>query len=131
MSTISTQYGQWIGQYDWSHIVTIRRHFKLSEIYAQGLCQNIVKKSKDVSRLFYSLENDRQDNMNHLHLLIEANDTKLSRSKLAHLAGFGNNPKAISSLQDVESKEAVAMYVTKYIGKPDVYHGFEDQRFYE
>jgi len=130
MSKISTEYGQWLSEYNWSHIVTIRLHYRLTELSAQKLCQRLIQGSRDVVRLFYSVEKDRQDNMNHMHLLIESNDSSLSREKVAKAAGLAKNPKAISFIQPADSKEAVSMYATKSIGRNDVYHGIEEKGFY-
>lgn len=130
MSKISTEYGQWLSAYNWSHIVTIRLHYRLSELSAQKLGERLIQGSKAVRRLYYSVEKDRQDNMNHMHLLIESTDANLTREKVAAAAGLSKNPKAISFIQKVDSKEAVSMYATKSIGRNDVYHGIEDKRFY-
>ena len=125
MSKITTAYGQWLSKYNWSHIITIRLHYRLTEISARNLGQRLFKGSQDVVRLFYSVEKDRQDNMNHMHLIIQSNDPNLSREKVAKAAGLGKNPKAISYIQPADSREAVSMYVTKSVGRNDVDHGFE------
>lgn len=127
MSKISTEYGQWLSEYNWSHIVTIRLHYKLTEISAQRLGQRIISSPKEINRLFYSVEKDSYDNMNHMHLLLESTNCTLSRKDVAQAAGLSRNPKAISFIQEVDSKEAVSMYITKFISRNDVDHGLEGQ----
>lgn len=130
MSKISTEYGKWLSGYNWSHIVTIRLHYKLTEISAQRLGQRIISSPKEINRLFYSVEKDSYDNMNHMHLLLESTNCTLSRKDVAQAAGLSRNPKAISFIQEVDSKKAVSIYTTKYIGNPNVYYGIEDKAYY-
>lgn len=127
MSNISMHYGQWISQFNWSHIATIRLHYKLTETSAQRLGQRIISSPKEINRLFYSVEKDSYDNMNHMHLLLESTNHTLSRKDVAQAAGLSRNPKAISFIQEVDSKKAVSKYTTKYIGNPNVYYGIEDK----
>ena len=110
MSTISTHYGQWISQFNWSHIATIRLLYKLTETSAQRLGQRIISSPIEISRLFYSVEKDSYDNMNHMHLLLESTAHTLSRKDVAQAAGLSRNPKAISFIQEVDSKKAVSSW---------------------
>jgi len=124
MTKISNEYGQWLSEFNWSHIVTIRLHYKLTELQSYNLGQRIINCSKNISRLFYSVEKDRQDNMNHMHLIIESMNPKLTRKQLANDAGFGNYVNAVSYFQKADSKRAVSNYCSKYVGKPEVYHDY-------
>ena len=127
MSKGSTEYGKWLGEYNWSHIVTIRLHYKLTEMQADNLSKRLINNSEKVERLFYSVEKDRQDNMNHMHLLLETRNAELSRKEIALASGLAKNPKAISFVQNADSQKAVSMYASKYIGREGVFYGYEEK----
>ena len=90
----------------------------------------IISSAKEINRLFYSVEKDSYDNVNHVHLLLESTNHALSRKDVAQAAGLRRNPKAISFVQEVDSKKAVSSYTTKYIGNPNVYYGIEGKAYY-
>lgn len=122
MSKITSHYGEWLGGFDWSHMITIRLHFRLSEVSAYNLCKRLFKGSRHINKLFYSVEKDRQDDMNHMHLLVDSKWTTLRRDQLASAAGFKDYPNAISFIENVKSKEAVSLYATKYLDKKGVFY---------
>ena len=62
----------------------------------------------------FALERDRNCNMNHVHLMLNASNT-LDRNTLAKQLHL--NPKAVGYFDKVISPESVAYYCTKNITK--------------
>lgn len=130
MNRISHDYAKWLSITKWTHAVTLRRHFPFTEMSAELIGERIITSEKQINKLFYSVERDRCDNMNHMHLILESNHQNLTRKDIAIAAGLAKNPKAVSYFQKAQSKDAVSWYTSKHVGKPNFYHGYQDSRFF-
>jgi hypothetical protein len=120
MTTISNEYGKWLSTYKWTHVLTIRRHFRMSHSYAFRLCKKIIESLPGVKRVFFSLEKDSYDHMNHLHIIAETDDSESFENNLTKASGLIKDPSSIKYLKRVGSSEAVAWYSTKCIGHENV-----------
>ncbi|MDU8886334.1 hypothetical protein RXV94_09195 [Yeosuana sp. MJ-SS3] len=122
MVTKCKDYGKWIGSANWTYNATIRRHYKLTEFNTKKMMDNLIKQ-KGMNKLFFSIEDDKNDNMTHVHLLIDS-DSNYSRERLARELGV--NMKAVSFLEEVKSIRDIAYYITKGFWKRT---SFYDIRF--
>lgn len=110
-------YGEWLKEFNWTYILTLRRHIPLTESACGKLSQNLLQHSDKVKTIWMALEQDRGDNgMNHLHVLIESGQLQFTRSQMVEALGITRHPKTLSYFSPVDSSEAVAMYCTKRIG---------------
>jgi hypothetical protein len=103
---------------NWTYTTYLRGQYKFSPKYVDNLMQRLIN-HVDITGVFASIEKDRQDEHNHVHLLLASNQT-LSRYKLGRIAGF--NHLGIGNVDKVYNKEGVAKYVCKHIGKDYSYH---------
>ena len=118
MSKTTYNYGKWIGSTKWNYNATIRRHYKLTEFNTKGMIDNLIK-YKSINKLFYSIEDDMNDNMTHVHLLIDTN-AKYTRERLARELGVNN--KAVCFLDEVKDIFDVGQYVTKDFWKRNSFY---------
>ncbi|WP_282135744.1 hypothetical protein [Seonamhaeicola maritimus] len=72
-------------------------------------------------RLFYVIEGDRQDNMSHVHLIIE---TSFSYNSKGLARAFGVEVSEIRHIGKVKDSHAVSNYCTKYISVKALYYDF-------
>lgn len=118
MNTIGLDYGKWLGTMDWNILATVRPHYSLTPTSSDRMISNLIK-YKNVDRVFFSLERDRDCNMNHIHLMLKASNS-LDRNTLAKQLHL--NPKAVGFFNDIISPEAVSYYCTKKIAKSTYSH---------
>ena len=112
-------YGKALSKYkNWTHTTYMRGEHRFNPKYVDSLCNRLVR-SPDISGVFASIEKDRLDEHNHLHLLI-ASSKALTRYKLGRLSHFSS--KGIGNVDKVLKKKEVAQYVCKHIGKDFSYH---------
>lgn len=109
MSKTTYDYGKWISSTKWDYNATIRRHYRLTEFNTKGMMDNLIK-HKSINKLFFSIENDVNDNMTHVHLLIDT-DYYYTRDRLARALAINN--KAVSYLGEVKDLSDISHYVTK------------------
>jgi len=103
---------------NWRYTTYLRGEYKFSPKYVDTLCKKLVRSSR-VNKVFASIEKDRTEEHNHLHLLLDTN-TDLTRYNLSIIAGF--NHKGIGNIDRVKNEVGVAKYVSKHIGKDFSYH---------
>ena len=84
----SYDYGKWIGSKKWDYNATIRRHYKQTEFNTKRMMDNLIK-HRGINKLFFSIEDDMNDNMTHVHLLIDT-ESFYSRDRLARALGINN-----------------------------------------
>lgn len=126
--SVASNYGNWLKGYDWSYIVTVRRHWPLTEEACQKMAASLLAYSHHVKTVWLALEKDRGDNMNHLHLIVETDNTRFGRKEMGEALGLKNNPKSLSYFSPVESSDAVAMYCSKSVGRRLQFHDFQSQQ---
>ncbi|TJY38202.1 hypothetical protein [Pontimicrobium aquaticum] len=122
MSLITNAYGNWLTSMKWDYNATLRRHFAITEFNIHPLMDNLIK-YKSINKLFCCIEEDRNDNMTHLHLLI---DTNASYSKERLSKEIGVNKKTVSYLDRINDINQIGHYVTKDFWKRT---SFYDIRF--
>lgn len=120
MNIIGKQYGDWLSGIAWNYIVTLRPHYKLTEYNSERMMRRLAR-DHSIYRMFYAIEKDRDCNMTHAHLLLEANPV-LDRKYLSNKLSI--NPKAVSYFESVSSPEAVSYYCTKHIGSNISHHNY-------
>jgi len=86
--------------------------------YVDRLCNKLVS-SPLIYSVFASIEKDRNEEHNHLHLLFSSKH-KLNRYKLSKLSGF--NSLGIGNVDNIKNKTGVSKYVAKHIGRDFSYH---------
>lgn len=122
MSIKTREYGNWLASMKWDYNATIRRHYPLTEFNTSPMMDNLLK-HRTINKLFYSIEQDREDNMTHVHLLLDT-DTHYSRERLSKELSI--NKKAVSFLEEVKDVSDIGQYVTKDFWKRT---SFYDIRF--
>lgn len=110
MVTLNNGWASYLKKQMWTHIATVRLHYKISEYGADKMTTALVR-SKPINHLFYAVEKDRYD-INHIHLLINATTT-LTMAKVAR--GLGKYVKAVSFLEKVNDQAAVSWYCSKQL----------------
>jgi hypothetical protein len=120
MKKTAKLYGDWLSNYSWNLIVTIRRHYRITEYNIQNMIKRFISKGI-FKRIFYVIEKDRLDNMTHIHLLIET-PVKYNNKRLAKLLMI--NVGAIRYLEEVVDSVAVARYCSKDISKNVIHYDF-------
>jgi len=103
---------------NWSQTTYLRGQYKFHNSYVDELCQRLVS-SALINSVFASVEKDRQDEHNHLHLLFSS-DHSINRYELSKITGF--NSLGIGNVDNVKNKIGVTKYLTKHIGKNFSYH---------
>ena len=113
------KYGQALSKYkNWTYTTYMRGEHRFNPKYVDSLCNRLVR-NPDITGVFASIEKDRLDEHNHLHLLIASSKT-LTRYKLGRLSHFSS--KGIGNVDKVLKKKEVTQYVCKHIGKDFSYH---------
>lgn len=102
---------------DWKTTAVIRPYYRLTHTGADKLVKRIVDNSQDIGAIWYTLEEDSHSDLNHLHLLIDAQVTKESLSNDARL-----NARFANYCQPIESPEAITGYVNKHLDKRNSHH---------
>jgi len=113
---ISAEYGNFLGQFNWTHIATVRPNFKLNERGAHKIGNTLFKRP-NVNRVFYSTEYDKNLQQSHMHILFHSDHNHLTKKDVAMMIGYKNNTSYVNYLENPEDNEAVAMYCSKTIGK--------------
>ena len=113
MSNLNNIYGKYVATNKWDYFVTIRPEHKMNEFDTNKRMENLSKR-RNVNRLFYSREVDRDLEMNtsHVHLLLKTN-TVMTKEQVAK--GLRLKEGALSYYEEVDNAEAVSMYCTKYL----------------
>lgn len=123
----SSAYGQWLKAYDWTYILTLRRHIPLTEAACLKMAGHLLHFSRQVNTIWMALEQDRGDSMNHLHIILETGELRFNRKEMVEALGIHRNPKTLSYFSPVDSSNAVSMYCTKHIGDRLLYHNIHTQ----
>jgi len=100
---------------NWKSTVTIRPSYKLKTHTSDRLIERISKRLK--TRVFYTMEKDWNDEMYHLHLLLDKN---LANKQLSQASGL--NPKAIKYNEPIKSKQAISGYIMKHLNNNHSHH---------
>ncbi|MDB9963713.1 hypothetical protein OAD50_01380 [Vicingaceae bacterium] len=124
----SLKYGQWLKEFEWTYIMTLRKHIPLTEVACQKLAMSLLDYSDEVQTIWMALEQDRGDKMNHLHLIIESGTLRFKRKEMIEALGIKRHPKTLSYLSQVASSNSVAMYCAKHMGDRLIYHDFYSQK---
>ncbi|MDA9026993.1 hypothetical protein N9H82_06060 [Flavobacteriaceae bacterium] len=100
---------------NWKSTVTIRPSYKLKPHTSDRLIERISKRLR--TRVFYTMEKDWNDEMYHLHLLLDKNvaDKQLSQAS-------GLNLKAIKYNEPIKSKQAISGYIVKQLNDNHSHH---------
>ena len=104
--------------FDWTQTTYLRGEYKFNNSYVDRLCNKLVN-SPLIYSVFASIEKDRNEEHNHLHLLFSSKN-KLNRYKLSKLSGF--NSLGIGNVDNIKNKTGVSKYVAKHIGRDFSYH---------
>ncbi len=120
MNIKGLEYGKWLSKYSWNLFVTIRRRFTLTEFNIRSMIKRFQRRGV-FKRLFYVIEGDRQDNMSHVHLIIE---TSFSYNSKGLARAFGVEVSEIRHIGKVKDSHAVSNYCTKYISVKALYYDF-------
>lgn len=107
--------------------MTLRKHIPLTESACQKMATNLLDYSNEIRTIWMALEQDRGDNMNHLHLILETGKLKIKRKEMVEALGIQRHPKSLSYFFPVDSSDAVAMYCSKRIGGRLRFHDFHSQ----
>ena len=99
---------------NWKSTVTIRPSYKLKPHTSDTLIERISKRLR--TRIFYTMERDKHDEMYHLHLLLNKNvaDKQISLAS-------GLNPKAIKYNEPIESA-GITGYILKNLNNNNSHH---------
>ena len=120
LKMVSEDYGNFLKEYKWNYIATIRPNFKLTEVRAERLAKNMLS-HWEVKKIFYSVEKDLNDDWYHMHLILDA--VNVTKRTLTEYLGW-NDTKVIGYLERINDKEAVSHYCTKSIGKTALCYNF-------
>lgn len=123
----SSAYGQWLKGYDWTYILTLRRHIPLTESACLKIAGNLLDYSGKINTIWMALEQDRGDTMNHLHIILETGNLRFTRKVMVEALGIHKHPKTLSYFSPVDSSNAVSMYCTKRVGGRLRFHDFYTQ----
>ncbi len=93
---------------DWKTTAVIRPHYKISHTAADKLIKRIVD-TTSATAVWYTLEQDYDTNLNHLHLLLDA---KMTKESLPYS----------SYAEPIDSPEAITGYINKHINKKNSHH---------
>ena len=99
---------------DWRRTITIRPSYKLKAHTSDRIIERMSKSLK--ARIFYTMEQDWNGEMYHLHLLINKN---VSNDKLSQASGL--NPKAIKYNQPIHS-EGIVGYILKNLNNNNFHY---------
>lgn len=100
---------------DWRRTITIRPSYKLKVHTSDRIIERISKSLK--AQIFYTMEQDWNGEMYHLHLLINKN---VSNDKLSQASGL--NLKAIKYNEPIKSKQAISGYIVKHLNRGCSHH---------
>ena len=124
MQLISRNWKTYLTNQIWTHIATVRLHYKMNEYVADKMTTSLVK-SNQINHLFYAVENDRLG-INHMHLLLNGMAT-VTTGSIAK--GLGKYSKAVSYLKEVHDQEAVSWYCSKQLSN-DIPHDIKFKHQY-
>ena len=110
---IAFEMSNWINNYEWSHIATLRKPWKITD-YGFYSIMNKLKRRKEIYSLFGAMEYDYQTNYNHIHLLL--NTSIVDRTMLRELLGRGTD-NIVGYMEEVKDNQAVSRYCTKHLYK--------------
>jgi hypothetical protein len=96
----------------WNYTTFLRGQYKFNRGYVEKIVNKLIR-SSEINKVFYSIEKDRNEEHNHLHLMLEG--YKITRNKLSRIANF--NKIGIGNIEEIKNKREVSRYVTKHIGK--------------
>ena len=120
MNKMGYDYGEWLRTMEWNYLATIRLHYGLTALSSDRMMSKLIKQ-KGIDRLFFALERDRDCQMNHVHLLLQASSF-LDRERLAKALSVNN--KAVGYFEAVESRKKISHYCSKNLGKSFSHHNF-------
>ena len=113
------KYGQSLANmFNWTQTTYLRGLYKFNDSYVDKL-GNRLASSMLIQGVFASVEKDRNEEHNHLHLLL-ASKYSINRYELSKIIGF--NAYGIGNIDNVKNKIGVSKYLTKHIGKNYSYH---------
>ena len=120
---IGIEYGNWLDkQGDWTYFLTIRKHYAMKEKECDKLAMNLMNFTGQIKSIWIALEKDRQDNMNHLHMLVDTNGINFNRKQITEAIGLIRYPKAVSYFDNVNSNKGISYYSSKHMNKSLLYH---------
>lgn len=109
----------------WSHLATIRAHFKLNSANANTLMDR-ASKHPHIRKIFWVLESDI-NSYNHLHVLLywvdNDNDMKAMRGRLNTAMGFKPNSGVVGYIDKIEQEKlrGICNYTCKHINTNSIY----------
>jgi hypothetical protein len=118
MRSIGYEYGNWLGQMEWTHLSTIRTHYSQTVKSSETIVKRLYR-DKSIKGVFFAIERDRDCNMNHMHLMVNSKK-KINREDLAKALGVNN--KAVGYFQKIIDSKAVGVYCAKEIKAPFSHH---------
>jgi len=114
--TNTQEYANGVAQMsNWKSTVTIRPSYKLKAHTSDRLIERISKRLR--TRVFYTMEKDWNDEMYHLHLLLDKN---VANKQLSQASGL--NLKAIKYNEPIKSKQAISGYIVKHLNNNHSHH---------
>lgn len=113
MSKVTDAYGKWLSNMKWNYIVTIRRHYKLNEFNIKPMIDRLFK-YRAIRKLFFVIEKDRDDDMTHVHLLLDTT-VEYTRNRLSKELEI--NSKSLSYIEEIQDVSEACAYVSKDLWK--------------
>ena len=114
--TNTEEYANGVAQMsNWKSTVTIRPSYKLKPHTSDRLIERISKRLR--VRIFYTMEKDRNDEVYHLHLLLDKN---VADKQITQASGL--NLKAIKYNEEIKSKQAISGYILKHLNNNNSHH---------
>jgi len=114
--TNTQEYANGVAQMsNWKSTVTIRPSYKLKPHTSDRLIERISKRLR--VRIFYTMEKDRNDEVYHLHLLLDKN---VADKQITQASGL--NLKAIKYNEPIKSKQAISGYIVKHLNRGCSHH---------
>jgi len=113
------EYGKGLSNmFNWTQTTYLRGDYKFTNSYVDRLCESLVG-YPSINGVFASIEKDKLDSHNHLHLLLSSKH-KINRYMISKLSGF--NSLGIGNVDNIKNNIGVSKYVAKHIGKDFSYH---------
>ena len=100
------------------YMLTFRpKKSKITIFNANRVFSEVFKNTPNIKTIYYAIESDYNRNCNHAHILVEGKDLYRDDFKTKRI----NPSNEIPYFAPIESREGVINYVTKHIGKQDIY----------
>ena len=100
---------------DWKSTVTIRPSYKLKPHTSDRLIERLAKRLR--LQVFYTMERDRNDELYHLHLLLNRN---IADKQICMATGL--NRKAVKYNESIYTKQAISGYILKHLNREYSHH---------